>query len=140
MKTATDSYRRDVNYAMGDWVFVRLRPYHQLSVTGVPYNKLSKRYFGPFKVLERIGKVAYRLELPEASRIHPVFHCSLLKPHHGPLPTAQDPLPTASLDHHPFVEPLTILESIFDNTISPPTKMVLGQWLGLSPEDTSWKK
>nr|KYP47835.1 Transposon Ty3-I Gag-Pol polyprotein [Cajanus cajan] len=47
MKHSADSKRRDVYYKVGDWVYVKLRPYRQLSVSG-SYHKLSKRFYGPF--------------------------------------------------------------------------------------------
>ena len=42
-------------------------------------NKLSPKYYGPYKVLQNIGSMAYKLELPASSRVHPVFYVSCLK-------------------------------------------------------------
>ena len=41
-------------------------------------NKLSPKYYDPYKVLQNIGTMAYKLELPASSQVHPVFHFSLL--------------------------------------------------------------
>lgn len=83
MKHSADAHRRDVSYKVDDWVYVKLRPYRQTSVRGAKYQKLGKRYYGPYQITEVIGKVAYRLALPSSAKIHPVFHCSLRKLHHG---------------------------------------------------------
>ena len=60
-------------------MFVKLQPYRQTSVVGHSNQKLSMRYFGPFKILEHIGPIAYRLQLPDTARIQPMFRISLLK-------------------------------------------------------------
>ncbi|KAH7420642.1 hypothetical protein KP509_13G015400 [Ceratopteris richardii] len=50
------------------------------------FPKLSMHYYGPFRVLEKINHVAYRLKLPESSKIHKAFHISLLRPFVGDVP------------------------------------------------------
>ena len=77
---AADKHRLDQEHQVGDMVLLKLQPYAQSSLVNQPFPKLSFKYFGPYKVLERIGRAAYRLELPVDSQIHLVFHVSQLKP------------------------------------------------------------
>ena len=139
MKDVADKKRRAVEYKVGDLVYLKLRPYRQQSLSQTSYSKLSKRFYGPYPILAKIGAVAYKLDLPPSSKLHPVFRCSLLKPHHGPAVTDIAELPPSSVANHPLIEPLAILDSKMDTSTTPPTRMVLVQWLGLAPEDTSWE-
>ena len=70
MKHYADAKRDDVSFKVGQWIYVKLRPGRQSSVTGQPLPKLSKHFFGPFQIMERVGAVAYRLQLSPESRIH----------------------------------------------------------------------
>ena len=64
-------------------MLLKLTPQIWKKVTDRRYHKgLVQRYDGPFCVLQRIGNVAYRLQLPERMKIHPTFHVSFLKPYH----------------------------------------------------------
>lgn len=109
MKASAKTHRRDVSYNVGDWVYVKVRPYRQQSLSGSRYQKLGKRYYGPFQISAVINPVAYRLTLPPVAKIHPVFHCSMLKPHHGPIHSSLD-LPATFCDGKPLIQPLAILD------------------------------
>nr|GFC03228.1 putative reverse transcriptase domain-containing protein [Tanacetum cinerariifolium] len=75
-------------------LLVKVSPWKGV-VRFVKRGKLNPRYVGPFKVLEKIGEVTYKLELPEElSRVHNTFHVSNLKKRHAnePLPVPLDGL------------------------------------------------
>ena len=64
---------------MGDFVFLKVMPKRGV-IRISKRDKLSLRYIGPFEILERVGTVAYRLDLPPSlSSVHTVFHVSILQ-------------------------------------------------------------
>ena len=137
MKHYADTKRRDVEFHPGDWVMLKLRPHRQSSAKHLQATsgKLSKRYYGPFQVLQRVGQVAYKLQLPEGARIHPVFHSSALKPFKGsPEKTEPVALPSRFDQNQPIIAPLTILD-YRQRTDKQWEDLV--QWEGLSPDETT---
>ena len=58
---------------------MRLQPYRQSSLKKSGAEKLKPRFYGPYRIMRRVGEVAYELELPKESKIHNVFHVSCLK-------------------------------------------------------------
>jgi len=79
MRGQANKKRRDVEFRVRDIVYLKLQPYQMKSLTTQINQKLSLRYYGPFEVLARMGKVAYKLQLSQESKIHLVFHVSLLE-------------------------------------------------------------
>ncbi|KAF3682913.1 ATP-dependent DNA helicase DDM1 [Capsicum annuum] len=82
-KSYADVRRRDLEFEVNDLVCLEISPIKRVKRFGKK-GKLSPRYVGPYRILSRVGRVAYELELPaELSAVHPIFHVSMLKRHIG---------------------------------------------------------
>ena len=78
-KIYANNRRRDLVFEVGDMVFLRISPWKGVLRFG-KRGKLSPWYIGPYRIIERIGEVAYQLELPcDLDHIHDVFHVSILR-------------------------------------------------------------
>ncbi|GJY69869.1 putative reverse transcriptase domain-containing protein, partial [Tanacetum coccineum] len=78
-KSYADLKRKPMEFQVGDKVMLKVSPWKGVVRFG-KRGKLNPRYVGPFKVLKKVGAVAYKLELPqELSRVHNTFHVSNLK-------------------------------------------------------------
>ncbi|GER25294.1 ty3-gypsy retrotransposon protein [Striga asiatica] len=72
MKEYYDKGRRKERFKPGDWVYLKLRPYRQQTISQKALFKLGSRFYGPYKIIERVGEVAYQLDLPAEAQIHSV--------------------------------------------------------------------
>ena len=96
MKKNADLHRSERQFELNDWVYLKLQPYVQSSLAEHSHHKLAFWFFGPYRILAKVGSVAYRLELPPSSAIHPVFHVSQLKKAVGADHTVTPEPPSAS--------------------------------------------
>ncbi|TXG48988.1 hypothetical protein EZV62_024863 [Acer yangbiense] len=83
MKVQADKHRREKEFQIGDMVYLKLIPYRVQSLAPHAFHKLLPKYYGPYRILEKLGPVDYKLQLPEGYKIHHVFHVSCLKRHLG---------------------------------------------------------
>lgn len=135
MKSYEDKGRRDGSFEVGDLVYLKLQPYRQRSLAKRSNDKLTPRFYGPYPVIEQIGKVAYKLQLPQSAKIHPVFHISQLKKAVG-LGHTPTQLPAhLTSDLILEVEP----ENLLGVRNSPSSTEVLVKWKGLQDFEATWE-
>ncbi|XP_075086342.1 uncharacterized protein LOC142169045 [Nicotiana tabacum] len=139
MKVQADKSRIDRSYQVSDWVFIKLQPYRKLSLKNHSYHKLSAKFFGPFKIIAKVGHVAYTLALPPHSKIHPTFHVSLLKKILG-AHTASVTLAVIHSDSwHVLLEPEEILDRRLAKKNGKSIAQILVKWMNIAPEGRTWE-
>ncbi|XP_062151845.1 uncharacterized protein LOC133860216 [Alnus glutinosa] len=111
-------------------------PYCQSSITTRQSMKLAPGFYGPFC----IDKVAYRLELPAGSVVHPVFHVSCLKKVMGRTNVPAQALPTFDDQGTLQVSPYRILDRRQVRKRGRTITQLLVQWTSLPLEDATWEE
>ena len=123
MKSTTNRHRCDLSF--------NIRPYRQLSLARRANEKLAPRFYGSFPILQRVGQVAYKLQLPASSTIHLVFHISQLRPTIGNVPPSLDLPNHLPVDLELLVEPKEVLGYRIDGPFIPHDVEVLFKWKDL---------
>ncbi|WVZ63932.1 hypothetical protein U9M48_013522 [Paspalum notatum var. saurae] len=137
----SDRRRRPLAFEEGDHVYLQVSPMkgvHRFGVKG----KLAPRYVGPFKITERCGLVAYRLELPpHLAAVHDVFHVSQLK---KCLRVPEEVVDTSQiqiqLDLTYKEKPIRILDQKQRSTRRRNIKFYKVQWRNHSEEEATWEQ
>uniref|UniRef100_A0A2N9HVX1 Integrase catalytic domain-containing protein n=1 Tax=Fagus sylvatica TaxID=28930 RepID=A0A2N9HVX1_FAGSY len=139
MKLQADKNRTEREFLVGDWVYLRLQPFKQRSMHQ-KMGKLAPKFYGPYQILEKVGAVAYKLDLPNDALIHPVFHVSCLKAKLGQSILPLNKLPPVNSLGHITPEPVQILQQRHITTRRQQKGTeVLVQWEGASKADATWE-
>jgi len=139
-KSYADLKRKDIEYQVGDKVFLKVSPWKKVLRFGRK-GKLSPRFIGPYEVSERVGPVAYRLILPpELEKIHDVFHVSMLRryrsdPSHIISPSEVEIQADMSYEE----EPIRILAREVKELRNKRVPLVKVLWLKHGIEEATWE-
>ncbi|WVZ88993.1 hypothetical protein U9M48_035458 [Paspalum notatum var. saurae] len=140
-RSYADIRRRDLSFKVDDHVYLKVSPMRGIRRFNMK-GKLAPRYIGPFKIPEKKGEVAYRLELPPSlSCVHDVFHVSQLKKCLR-VPEEQTPLEGLEVqeDLTYTKHPVKILDTSERNTTNKKIKMCRVQWSHHTEAEATWER
>ncbi|GJW96453.1 putative reverse transcriptase domain-containing protein [Tanacetum coccineum] len=140
-KSYADKRRKPLEFSVGDYVLLKVSPWKGVVRFGKK-GKLAPRFVGPFEIIEKVGPVAYRLDLPEElNGVHDTFHVSNLKKCLAD-PTLKVPLDEIRVDAKlNFVEePVEILEREFKKLKRSRIAIVKVQWNSKRGPEFTWER
>ena len=139
-KSYADARQKDLEFEVNDMVFLKVAPWKGV-IRFQKRGKLNPRYIDPFRILERIGPVAYHLELPpELSRIHNVFHVSMLKKYvSDPSHILEVPPVEFEEDLSFEVQPVAIVDQEMKQLRSKVIPMIKVLWKSDMIEEMTWE-
>ena len=134
---------------VGEWALIKLHKGYNIPSTAHITKKLSQQYVGPFQVLQKVGRLAYRLAIPDRWPIHPVFTIAQLEPCPPP---SSDPFQRPRPDHPDSVhvdgdtdtykswelERLLNKRQVRVGRSATLVTQYLARWKGYGPEDDEW--
>ncbi|XP_039069269.1 uncharacterized protein LOC120215764 [Hibiscus syriacus] len=133
-----DRHITDREFNVGDEVYLKLQPYRHTSLALRKNLKLVARYFGPYKIQQRIGQVAYMLQLPSNSKLHLVFHISLLKKNVGKGRVPSIDPSDIKTDGQLKVYPTIVLNKRIVKRHNQAVTQLLIQWTNMGPTEATW--
>ena len=139
-KKFANQKRRPITFEEGDQVFLQVPEQSQTLSTG-PVPKLLPRYCSPFKIFKRVGQVAYKLDLPVGSCVHPVFRVSRLRKRLYEQDNVVDPGIIVEYEE-PLVqphEPERVLDTHDLRTRHNIRRQVLVKWKDRPDEGSTWE-
>lgn len=139
MKHYANSNRSEREFQVGDMVYLKLQPHLQSSIAPRGNNKLIFRFYGPFKVIQKVGAAAYKLDLPGHARIHPVIHVSQLKKHVPPLSEVSTDLSSVCTDPEQLLLPVEVLDRAFTPKAGATAPRVKVRWAHLLDHMATWE-
>nr|GFB48434.1 putative reverse transcriptase domain-containing protein [Tanacetum cinerariifolium] len=140
-KSYADLKCKPMEFQVGDKVMLKVSPWKGVVRFG-KRGKLNPRYVGPFKLIKRVGSVAYKLELPEElSRVHNTFHVSNLKKYYANEPLAV-PLDGLHFDDKlQFVEePVEIMDREVKRLRNSRVPIVKVRWNSRRGPEFTWER
>jgi hypothetical protein len=128
---------------IGDMVYLKVQPYRHSSLSIHRCIKLHSKYYGPFRVLLKVGQTAYKLLLPEGCNLHHTFHVSQLKKHVGHVAIPTPTLPLIDSNGNIQTGPEKVLQRKLiprkQGNISIPVVQWLVKWINLPEESATWE-